>query len=269
MKKSLLIPFLCLLFVFALPLAAQDEDTESETSAETSTGTAPSIVSLSPDTLIISGGGRGTVDVEYEDAEGDATRFIWEVFEAAEDTSWNLPDGVFVQETVGTTIPVTFRCDNTDAAVSIQLIIEDAQGNQSEPEFLLLECQTAVEEDDGQGGGATPGSAPEILTVTPSRIVIEGTGTATTEIEYSDEDGDASAFLWSIVDAEDETDWSLENGFFSQEIVGTTIPVTFRCLAGEETQTLEMEVIVQDAEGNQSEPSTLTLVCSTGEDEEE
>jgi len=258
MKKPLLIPLFCALFVFALPLAAQDDDSEPETD----TGTAPRIVSLSPDALIIPGGGRGTVEVEYEDEDGDANRFIWEVAQAAEGTSWNLPDGFFDQQVVGTTIPVTFRCDRGNAAVSLQLTVEDAQGNQSEPALLLLECQSQTE-DPGQGGGAVPGSAPEIVTVTPSRLVIVGSGTATTEIEYADEDGDATRFLWRIVDADEEANWTLEDGFFSQQVVGTTIPVTFRCVADDATRTLEMQLIVEDAQGNQSEPATLTLLCIT------
>ncbi len=257
MKRRLFLS-LCVFFLFALPLAAQDEETDTETDA----GTAPEIVSLTPNAVTITGGGSATVDVEFADEDGDAVRFIWEVFEAGEDTSWNLPDGFFNQSIVGTTIPVTFRCDNVDAMVSIELIVEDAQGNRSESAFFDLQCQSSFA-DLGQGGGATAGTAPEVVSVTPSRIVIVGEGTATTEIEYTDEDGDASRFLWSIVEASDETGWTLVDGFFSQSVVGTTIPVTFRCDAVDGTRTLEMQLIVEDEAGNQSDPVTLTLICVT------
>lgn len=255
MKLRLLL-FFCVFFIFALPLAAQDEETDTDT------GTAPEIISLTPETLTISGGSSDSIEVEYEDADGDASRFIWEVFDADEGTSWNLPDGFFSQAVVGTTIPVTFRCDNVDATVSIQLIVADSQGNQSEPATFDLVCESSLT-DPGRGGGAS-GTAPEVVSVTPSRMVVSGVGTATTEIEYTDAEGDASRFLWSIVDAGEDTSWTLVDGFFSQAIVGTTIPVTFRCETVFTTQTLEMQLIVEDEAGNQSEPVTLTLVCEVG-----
>lgn len=261
-KKLVMITLLLLSFV---PMVAAQ-----------ATGEAPEIVSITPQEALIVGGGRTTIEVEYDDADGDATTFIWDVAEGDE-SAWNLPDGFFAQALAGTTIPVNFRCADVDTNVTIQLIVADAQGNQSEPATFDLICLSsataATIPESGQGGGTAAdeatetdeepapdavGSAPEIIAITPGQPVIRGGGVVTVEVEYADADEDATSFIWDVAES-DSTDWVLPDGFFNQAAVGTIIPVDFRCT--DEDSSVVIQLIVADAAGNESEPATLELFC--------
>jgi hypothetical protein len=104
------------------------------------TNTAPKVVSIDPGEQTIGGSSMVVVDVTYEDPDNDATRFIWDMAETNALT-WDLPDGLFSQAAIGTTIPVTFYCTSPTFEASIQLIVEDANGNQSDPALFDLKCE--------------------------------------------------------------------------------------------------------------------------------
>lgn len=128
--------------IFSLICEAEEEEPESpggEPEEPAGEGSAPSVVSIEPAEMTIPGFSRTVVDVTYEDADGDASRFIWNMVET-DALTWELPAGQFRQSVVGTTIPVTFFCSTPTFQANIELVVEDEQGNQSEPATFLLTC---------------------------------------------------------------------------------------------------------------------------------
>jgi hypothetical protein len=133
-------PATFMLICEAVPEADDPAGEPEAPDAPDNAGSAPSVVSIEPAETTIPGFSEIVVEVTYEDADGDAARFIWEMVET-DALTWELPDGQFSQAVAGTTIPVTFFCTTPSFTASIQLVVEDAAGNQSEPALFELSCE--------------------------------------------------------------------------------------------------------------------------------
>ncbi len=117
-----------------------DVDTAADETAAL-LGSAPEIVSISPDPAVIAGAGEIAVTVVYADADEDATRFTWTLIDSANLLSYELPGGTFTQSVVGTEITVNFFCTNPDFRAEIALVVSDAMGNESDPASFELVCE--------------------------------------------------------------------------------------------------------------------------------
>lgn len=118
----------------------EPEPPAEEPQPPANTDTPPTITSIDPSTVTIGRFSTVVVDVTYDDPDGDATTFIWDMIETNA-LQWELPDGNFDQAVVGTTIPVTFFCSTPRFTATIQLIVADANGNESEPETFEMTCR--------------------------------------------------------------------------------------------------------------------------------
>lgn len=263
------------LLALALSLAGVVHTQEATPEAEANTGATPTINNITPDELTIVGSGFDVVEVTYTDSDGDANRFIWRT-DDAEAARWFLPDSVFTQAAVGTTIPVRFNCDNVDASVDIALIVADAAGNQSIPATLRLNCvsnaASVVDPDITATPVATPtpaaeatdepatesGSRPQIRSLEPSAAIVLDGQSVDVELVYDDPDGHARALLFSTVD---EGDWTLPPTNFVQAVAGTTIPLNFFCADVFATLPVDIQIVVVDEANNISAPATFRLTC--------
>lgn len=239
-------------------------------------GTAPSIVSITPDTVTVDGSGVFTVTVNYDDPDLDAYAFIWSMVDTNADY-WALPTGYFNQQTAGTAIDVTFRCYQPAFDATVQLVVMDLQGNQSDPVSLSMTCNedaSAVALDTTLAGTgaqdatatATPpldavgavGSAPSVVSITPPSLILREDSETFATVTYADADGDATQFVW-LVTATNALTYTLPVGTFIQQAVGTEIPVRFFCTTN--PFVMEVSLIVVDAQGNQSEAFPFEITC--------
>lgn len=245
--------FVAALILITLPLSAQDEPV--------ATGTAPTIVSLSPAEAVLQGVGVVIVEVVYEDADSDAISFDWEMVETDMEV-FQIPDGYFNQVIVGETINVPFTCTGSPYSAVIALQVVDYQGNRSDPQTFSLVCEAEIDDPDSPAGDPDApegeGSAPTVVSIEPAEMTIPGFSRTIVNVTYEDVDGDASTFIWNMVET-DALTWDLSAGVFRQSVVGTTIPVTFFCTTP--TFQANIELVVADEAGNQSEPAIFLLTC--------
>ncbi|MBE0691121.1 MAG: hypothetical protein IH587_13460 [Anaerolineae bacterium] len=218
---------------------------------------APSIVSIAPGEATITGGGSVEVTVTYEDADGDANRFDWEIIEASAG-AWNVPDGVFDQTVAGESIVVRFGCGDVDGAASLQLIVRDAAGNASEPDFFNLTCISQVTTSGQGGGGGETDSAPTVVGFEPASVTLGRDSEIVVNLTVADPDLDARRLYWAMQET-DAIKWDLPMGYVYQSTAETTVPVTFFCSTPGFTAAIAL--VVEDLNGNQSEPAIFQLAC--------
>lgn len=265
-----------LLALISLPVLAQDTDDDSADAtdevADVLNGSAPEILSLEPETLTISGVGVAEVVVSFDDIDGDATAFVWSMVDTNM-VSYVLPVGLFNQLTTGTEIPVEFACGAPGTYADMELVVQDVFGNASEPARFSLICaeadaaetDAAVEDavsgtaDAADETAADPGSAPEVVSISPDPAVITGAGEIAVTVVYADPDEDANRFSWTLIDSANLLSYELPGGTFTQSVIGTEITVNFFCTQPDFTA--EIELVVSDAMGNESDPASFELLC--------
>jgi hypothetical protein len=235
-------------------------------------GSAPANVSIEPNTVTLTGSGSIVVTVTYEDADGDASGFDWTVVDTDAQYA-QVPDGRFSQAVVGTEIPVAFYCYQPNFRMDIELVVTDAAGNRSAPAPFTMICNDPlptggmddippVAQDVPQPTPVPtpvdPGSAPTILAINPPEIFLTRNTATTVLVTYSDPDGDAQLFIWTMEDT-DAIEYELPLGRFDQQVVGTEIPALFFCTTPGFYANISLTVA--DSFGNLSEPAYLMLDC--------
>lgn len=238
-------------------------------------GSAPYNVTITPDTVTLSGAGRITVEVSYADDDGDAALFIWSLVDT--DMGFvTLPPGRFRQAVEGTTIPVDFFCALPNTFIEVELVVQDLAGNTSEPAGFTMICNADPDAplsldsdaDAAADAGMTTtldaataidtGTAPRVVSVEPDVLILRANSRDTVIVTYEDDDGDARRFVW-LIDETNAIEYDLPPGRFDQQVVGTDIPITFYCT----TPNFFMDIllVVEDAAGNTSEPYPIRLEC--------
>lgn len=274
-----MLKFVCVLMVTLLLIsgaALAQDDTATATPEPTETvGVAPSIVSITPDTVTVDGSGVFTVTVTYEDPDLDAYAFFWSMVDTNAEY-WALPAGFFDQQTVGTEIDVTFRCYQPAFEATVQLIVADVQGNESAPAALSMTCNADTDTvtidtdldntgagaqdpatDPDTGTGAT-GSAPSVVSITPPSVILRENSETFATVTYADPDGDATQFVWVVTETNALT-YTLPTGIFTQQAVGTEVPIRFFCTTN--PFVMEVSLVVVDAQGNTSDPFPFEITC--------
>ncbi len=256
-------------------VAVAQDPTATPDATPDAAGTAPTVVSITPDALSVDGAGVFTVTVTYEDPDLDAYAFVWSMVETNA-AYWALPTGYFDQQTVGNSIDVTFRCYQPAFEATVQLVVLDLQGNQSAPASLTMTCNddasvvtletdlestgagaqdTAADPDTATGG---LGAAPSVVSITPPSVILRENSETFATVTYADPDGDATQFVWLVTET-DALNYTLPIGTFTQQVVGTEIPVRFFCTTT--PFVMEVSLVVVDAQGNQSEPFPFEITC--------
>lgn len=260
-----------LVFVLLMTGAALTQDA---TATPTDTlGTAPSIVSITPDAVTVDGAGVFTVTVTYDDPDLDAYAFIWSMVDTNAEY-WALPAGYFDQQTVGTAIDVAFRCYQPTFEATVQLVVLDVQGNESTPATLTMTCNedasavvldtdldntgAGAQDPDTDAGTGALGTAPSVVSITPPSLILRENSETFATVTYADPDGDATQFVW-LVTSTNALTYTLPIGTFTQQAVGTEIPVRFFCTTN--PFMMEVALVVVDAQGNQSEPFPFEITC--------
>lgn len=233
-------------------------------------GSAPVNVVIEPNTVTLTGRGSIVVTVTYEDADGDANGFDWTVVNTDAKFA-QVPDGRFAQAVTGTEIPVAFFCYQPNFRMDVELVVTDAAGNRSAPVPFTMICNDPLPDEDTPEQPPTPapiptlaptpvnpGSAPTIIAINPPELLLTRNTAATVLVTYSDPDGDAQLFIWTMEDT-DAIEYELPLGRFNQQVVGTEIPALFFCTTP--GFYADISLIVADSFGNLSEPALLRLDC--------